>query len=216
METLDLKPLAVVTGASSGIGYELAKHAIHHGYDLVIAADEASIVEAKQAFEGLGARVEAVQTDLSGLATGGGIGVLATVKGVTPGNVDLIAPAGTVDAGDAGIRVSGNLNIAAAQVLNAANIQVSGSSAGTPSTPAAPSVATVNNAANTAATADAVSKQETAPKETTEIPEIVTPDSEITVEVIGYGGDGEPDEEDDAKKDRREGDPSAESEKAGP
>lgn len=59
------RPLALVTGASSGIGYELAKHAIHHGYDLIIAADEASIAEAKQAFEGLGAQVDALQVDLS-------------------------------------------------------------------------------------------------------------------------------------------------------
>jgi len=59
------RPLAVVTGASSGIGYELAKLCAEHGYDLAIAADEASIVEAKQAFEGLGAQVRALQTDLS-------------------------------------------------------------------------------------------------------------------------------------------------------
>ncbi|MBK8092102.1 MAG: filamentous hemagglutinin family protein [Verrucomicrobiaceae bacterium] len=80
-----------------------------------------------------------VATDLAGLATGGGIGVLATVAGVRPGNVDLIAPVGAVDAGDAGIRATGNLNIAAALVLNAGNISVGGTSAGAPS---APSVAT--------------------------------------------------------------------------
>ncbi len=50
-----------------------------------------------------------VKTDLAGLSTGGGIGVLATVAGVPPGDVDLIAPTGVVDAGDAGIRVSGKL-----------------------------------------------------------------------------------------------------------
>jgi filamentous hemagglutinin len=50
-----------------------------------------------------------VNTDLAGLATGGGIGVLATTAGVKPGDVDLIAPTGVVDAGDAGIR-AGNLN----------------------------------------------------------------------------------------------------------
>jgi short-subunit dehydrogenase len=61
----NLRPLAVVTGASSGIGYELARLCVEHGNDLVIAADEASIVEAKQAFEAMGARVDAVQTDLS-------------------------------------------------------------------------------------------------------------------------------------------------------
>ena len=81
-----------------------------------------------------------VETDLAGLATGGGIGVLATVGDVAPGNVDLIAPRGTVDAGDAGIRATGNLNIAAVQVLNADNIRVAGSSTGTPA--AAPSGAT--------------------------------------------------------------------------
>ena len=72
----------------------------------------------------------AVQTDLGGLATGGGIGVLASVEGVEAGDVDLIAPSGTIDAGDAGIRVTGNLNIAAVSVLNAWNIQVGGAASG--------------------------------------------------------------------------------------
>jgi uncharacterized protein len=61
----DLRPLAVVTGASSGIGYELARLCAEHDHDLVIAADEPSIVEAKQGLEAIGVRVEAVQTDLS-------------------------------------------------------------------------------------------------------------------------------------------------------
>src|ERR1700761_8744727 len=61
----DLRSLAVVTGASSGIGYELARVCVERGHDLVIAADEAAIVEAKQAFEAMGAKVDAVQTDLS-------------------------------------------------------------------------------------------------------------------------------------------------------
>jgi len=60
----DLRPLAVVTGASSGIGYELARLAAEHGYDLVIAADQ-TLAEAKQAFQASGAAVEAVQSDLS-------------------------------------------------------------------------------------------------------------------------------------------------------
>ena len=138
-----------------------------------------------------------VQTDLSGLATGGGIGVLNTVKGVKPGNVDLIAPKGTVDAGDAGIRVSGNLNIAANQVLNAANISVSGSSAGTPApVSAATSVSAVTTASNSAAavaatTQPAASRSAETPVETEDTLSI------ITVEVIGYGGD----EDDDEKKD---------------
>ncbi|PZO12626.1 MAG: filamentous hemagglutinin [Burkholderiales bacterium] len=71
-----------------------------------------------------------VTQELQGAASGSGIGALSTA-GVTAGDVDLIAPKGTVNAGDAGIR-AGNLNIAALVVLGADNISVSGTSAGTP------------------------------------------------------------------------------------
>jgi hypothetical protein len=67
---------------------------------------------------------------LQGAVTGSGIGALSTAGG-TAGDVDLIAPRGTVDAGDAGIR-AGNLNIAAQIVLGSDNIAVSGTSSGTP------------------------------------------------------------------------------------
>jgi short-subunit dehydrogenase len=63
--TEDQRPLAVITGASSGIGYELAKLAAEDGYDLVIAADEPSIVEAQSGLEQFGTRVESLQVDLS-------------------------------------------------------------------------------------------------------------------------------------------------------
>jgi short-subunit dehydrogenase len=61
----ELRPLAVVTGASSGIGYELARRAAEHGYDLIVAADEPSIVEAAQAFRQAGVEAEPVQVDLA-------------------------------------------------------------------------------------------------------------------------------------------------------
>ncbi len=62
------KPLAIVTGASTGIGYELAKCCANEGFDLVIVADEPEIHAASSDFEKLGARVDAVQADLATLA----------------------------------------------------------------------------------------------------------------------------------------------------
>jgi uncharacterized protein len=59
------RPLAIVTGASSGIGYELAKLCAENGFDLLVAADEPEIATAAQAFRGLGATVEAVEADLA-------------------------------------------------------------------------------------------------------------------------------------------------------
>ncbi len=132
----------------------------------------------------------AVQTDLAGLATGGGIGVLATVAGVPPGDVDLIAPNGVVDAGDAGIRVSGNLSIAATAVLNASNITVAGSTTGVPSAPviAAPNIGGLTAASNVAGAATSAAsefaQQQTRPPE----PQEETP-SIIVVDVLGYGGE---------------------------
>lgn len=129
-----------------------------------------------------------VQTDLAGLATGGGIGVLQSVPGAPPGDVDLIAPSGTVDAGDAGIRASGNLNIAAQQVLNASNISVGGKSSGVPSaqTPNIAGIAAASNAggsANQAATNSSANQQQANQTSLTDVPSI------ITVEILGYGGD---------------------------
>ena len=82
-------------------------------------------------------------------STGAGIGTLAPIPEVPAGDVDLIAPLGTIDAGEAGIRVSGNVNIAALHVVNAANIQVQGESKGIPVT------ASVNTGALSSASAAA-------------------------------------------------------------
>ncbi|MDB6007301.1 MAG: hypothetical protein JWR15_4288, partial [Prosthecobacter sp.] len=131
-----------------------------------------------------------VATDLAGLATGGGIGVLASVKGVASGSVDLIAPTGVVDAGDAGIRATGNLNIAATQVLNASNISSGGTSTGTPAASvSAPNMAAVSSAANAgAATSNAASASQAASEHQQLVPQQALP-SIISVEVLGYGGE---------------------------
>lgn len=59
------KPLAVVTGASTGIGRELAKQFARHGYDLIIAAEEARLADAQEELESMGAEVDRVQVDLA-------------------------------------------------------------------------------------------------------------------------------------------------------
>jgi uncharacterized protein len=59
------RPLAIVTGASTGIGYELARICAERDFDLVIAADEPAINDAAQTLRQLGAQVEAVEADLA-------------------------------------------------------------------------------------------------------------------------------------------------------
>jgi uncharacterized protein len=61
------KPLAIVTGASSGIGYKLAKLCAQNGYDLLIAADQAAIHDVVKDFQALGSEVEAIEADLATL-----------------------------------------------------------------------------------------------------------------------------------------------------
>lgn len=60
-------PLAVVTGASSGIGLELARHLAGSGYDLIVAAEDAAIGDAAAELRegGDGTEVEPVQADLA-------------------------------------------------------------------------------------------------------------------------------------------------------
>jgi short-subunit dehydrogenase len=58
------RPLAVVTGASSGIGYHLARCAADHGHDLIVAADT-PLADAVTDFQSMGAQVQAVQCDLA-------------------------------------------------------------------------------------------------------------------------------------------------------
>jgi uncharacterized protein len=61
----DIRPFAIVTGASTGIGYELAKRCAENGFDLLVAADEPAINQAAQDFRALGVNVEAVEADLA-------------------------------------------------------------------------------------------------------------------------------------------------------
>jgi hypothetical protein len=130
-----------------------------------------------------------IQTDLGGLATGGGIGVLAAVEGVEEGAVNLIAPGGTVDAGDAGIRATGDIKIAAAAVVNADNISAGGTSAGVPASAsvAAPNIGGLTSGSSSSAAASSAASQVSQQSKPEEKTVEETP-SLITVEVLGYGG----------------------------
>jgi uncharacterized protein len=65
MTETSTRPLALVTGASSGIGFELAKQFAGHGFDLIIAAEDAELDTAARELEGTGAAVDAVRVDLA-------------------------------------------------------------------------------------------------------------------------------------------------------
>ncbi len=86
MTPSQIRPLAVVTGASSGIGYELAKLFLENNYDLIVVADEPAIVEAADALRRQGGAVEVVQADLSTIK---GVDALLQVVGERP--IDALA-----------------------------------------------------------------------------------------------------------------------------
>jgi short-subunit dehydrogenase len=88
--TQSSRPLAVVTGASAGIGFELARICAENGFDLVVAADQAKIEDAADTFRAAGAAVVAVQTDLAQLS---GVDALYAAIGGRPVDA-LLANAG--------------------------------------------------------------------------------------------------------------------------
>ncbi len=84
------RPLAVVTGASSGIGLELARCCLAEGFDLIVAADEPAIESVAETLSDSGASVTPLLVDLSTRA-----GVDAIQRAVATRPVDaLLANAG--------------------------------------------------------------------------------------------------------------------------
>src|SRR5579883_2670859 len=65
MNSTETRPFAVVTGASSGIGYELASQFVQHGYDVLIAAEDEGIRQAAQRLAANGNEIEPLQVDLA-------------------------------------------------------------------------------------------------------------------------------------------------------
>ncbi|MGW9453371.1 SDR family NAD(P)-dependent oxidoreductase [Streptomyces sp. NPDC055632] len=63
--TSDTEPLALVTGASGGVGLEPAEQLAERGYDLVVnAEDDTRLQQAARRVRAAGARVEVVRADL--------------------------------------------------------------------------------------------------------------------------------------------------------
>lgn len=92
MANPDTRPLAVVTGASSGIGYELASLFSEVGYNLVVAAEDPGITTAAAIFSQQEVIAEAVQADL---ATYDGVEELyAALRGRVPAAVAINAGTG--------------------------------------------------------------------------------------------------------------------------
>jgi filamentous hemagglutinin family protein len=120
-------------------------------------------------------------------SSGAGIGALAPIAGVPAGDVNLIAPVGSIDAGEAGVRASGNINVAALTVVNGANLQSGGKTTGVPtvSGPSAASVAAASSTSGQSQAAAQVQTQRAAPPEP----------SVIEVEVlVGGAEEATPDE----------------------
>jgi uncharacterized protein len=65
MNASSSRPLAIVTGGSSGIGFELAREFAENGFDLVVNASGERIADAARELEATGATVEAIQADLA-------------------------------------------------------------------------------------------------------------------------------------------------------
>ena len=60
-----MRPFAVVTGAASGVGYELAKQLARNGFDLLIASASEAILEAQDTLEEFGTDVECMEVNLA-------------------------------------------------------------------------------------------------------------------------------------------------------
>jgi uncharacterized protein len=80
---------AVITGASSGIGYELARQFAQHGYDLLIAAEDEGIHEAAAALRR--DNTTAVTDVRVDLATADGVEALSAAIGEAGRPVDAVA-----------------------------------------------------------------------------------------------------------------------------
>ena len=120
--------------------------------------------------------------DIAGSIAGSGIATLRTSPTQASSDVLAIAPRGIFDAGDAGVRSTGTVQVQASVVLNAGNISASGGVSG------AATVSTAGLASAAAPPASAASTTQEASKQVAMAPKEVLA---LSVEVLCYGGDGQ-------------------------
>lgn len=127
-----------------------------------------------------------VYYDYSGAVSGSGIAAL-TATGGDPGTVDLFAPYGEINAGEAGIRSAGNINLGARVVIGAENISAGGVTTGVPA------VGAVSMSFGAGVTADPNSSSKSGEQLAQSSSSVSTKDSSaftpsfVTVDVIGMG-----------------------------
>jgi hypothetical protein len=131
--------------------------------------------------------------DISGSISGSGIATLQTSDKQAASDVVALAPRGIFDAGDAGVRSTGNVRIDAAVVLNSNNITAAGGVSGavavdSGAAPAPPPASTSAVTADSSRAAAANAAQSLS----------------LSVDVLGYGSEAAADEDsDDGKKKKK-------------
>lgn len=119
------------------------------------------------------------ETDTAGGVAGAGIGAFKQKPTDPNSRIILVAPVGEVDAGDAGVRASGSIFVAAARVANADNFAAGGSISGVPTSAPVAAAAPPSSAASAVANVARVSQQDQANRDRR---------TSISVDVLGFAG----------------------------
>jgi hypothetical protein len=166
-----------------------------YGGDILVWSTEGNIDAGRGSKTSLSAAAATVNIDpssgapivtLSPPATGSGIQALALAAGSKPGDVDLFAPHGVVNANDAGI-VAGNLTIAATAVLGANNITVSGTSVGVPVAVTGLGANAVGASSSAAGNVNSATNSFASREDTSKTPAADTALGWLDVFVLGFG-----------------------------
>jgi hypothetical protein len=197
----------IYTRESVGIG--IGRIFTLRGGDILIWSDKGDIAAGSSAKTVLSApptrvlidpQSATIQTDLAGLSTGGGIGALAAVKNVPVADIDLIAPSGFIDAGDAGIRSTGKIFLASEDKRGLDNVFGAGGIVGAPppAAPSAPPPAAPPPAAppagSTAAAAAGNSAADNSASRNDRNDQGDQQPSIFSIDILGYGGGDEGEE----------------------